>query len=106
MNRSSGSKRLHTPSSWSKAKCFLFDFFKLMSQSKTPRRTFLTDLVILNLGQVTRMTPKLATHSPNFHTTPTGKLSASTASTSIGLATRQIFSGTRIRTHDPLVTSS
>ncbi|GFV51525.1 hypothetical protein TNCV_2908281 [Trichonephila clavipes] len=32
-----------------------------------------TDHVILNHGQVTWMTPELATLSPNYHTTPTGK---------------------------------
>ncbi|GFW54373.1 hypothetical protein TNCV_3703331 [Trichonephila clavipes] len=31
-----------------------------------------TDHVILNHGQVTWMTPELALHSPNYHTTPTG----------------------------------
>ncbi|GFU78466.1 hypothetical protein TNCV_2300781 [Trichonephila clavipes] len=31
-----------------------------------------TDLVILNHGQVTRMTPEVASPSPNYHTTPTG----------------------------------
>ncbi|GFW74032.1 hypothetical protein TNCV_545561 [Trichonephila clavipes] len=31
-----------------------------------------TDLVILNHGQVTRMTPELAPTSPNSHTTPAG----------------------------------
>ncbi|GFW80672.1 hypothetical protein TNCV_3235241 [Trichonephila clavipes] len=32
----------------------------------------MTDLVILNHGQITRMTPELALNSPNYHTTPTG----------------------------------
>ncbi|GFU91501.1 hypothetical protein TNCV_2542691 [Trichonephila clavipes] len=31
-----------------------------------------TDLVILNHGQVTKTTPKLAPSSPNFRTIPTG----------------------------------
>ncbi|GFU77503.1 hypothetical protein TNCV_3498761 [Trichonephila clavipes] len=31
-----------------------------------------TDHVILNHGQVTRMTPELAPPSPNYHATPTG----------------------------------
>ncbi|GFX72338.1 hypothetical protein TNCV_1252921 [Trichonephila clavipes] len=30
------------------------------------------DHLILNYGQVTRMTPELAPPSPNYHTTPTG----------------------------------
>ncbi|GFW06441.1 hypothetical protein TNCV_2187751 [Trichonephila clavipes] len=37
-----------------------------------PRGLLATDLIILNHGQVTRMTPELAPSSPNFHTTPMG----------------------------------
>ncbi|GFX85571.1 hypothetical protein TNCV_3717421 [Trichonephila clavipes] len=32
------------------------------------------DPVILNHNQVTRMTPEMASHSPNFNTTPMGGL--------------------------------
>ncbi|GFV58814.1 hypothetical protein TNCV_3731501 [Trichonephila clavipes] len=39
---------------------------------KAARRLLVTDLITLNHGQVTRMTPKNALPSPNFHTTPTG----------------------------------
>ncbi|GFW92262.1 hypothetical protein TNCV_3541481 [Trichonephila clavipes] len=37
------------------------------------RRFLVTDLVILNHGQVTRMKPQLSLPFPNYHTTPTGK---------------------------------
>ncbi|GBO37013.1 hypothetical protein AVEN_240801-1 [Araneus ventricosus] len=39
---------------------------------------FGTDLVILNLGQMTRTTPGLAPPSPNFHATPAGGRLATT----------------------------
>ncbi|GFU36953.1 hypothetical protein TNCV_2671111 [Trichonephila clavipes] len=41
-------------------------------------RLLATDLSILNHGQVTRTTPELAPSSPNFHTTQTGGLQATT----------------------------
>ncbi|GFX52311.1 hypothetical protein TNCV_5037381 [Trichonephila clavipes] len=37
---------------------------------KTARGFLATYLAVLNHGQLTRTTPELATHSPNFHTTP------------------------------------
>ncbi|GFV93408.1 hypothetical protein TNCV_1987241 [Trichonephila clavipes] len=40
--------------------------------SEATRGHLATDLVILNHGQVTKTTPELAPHSPNYHTTPTG----------------------------------
>ncbi|GFX52739.1 hypothetical protein TNCV_3980421 [Trichonephila clavipes] len=45
---------------------------KLTSHCKTTRGLLAMDLAILNLGQVTRMTPELSPPSPNYHTTPTG----------------------------------
>ncbi|GFU79737.1 hypothetical protein TNCV_3133151 [Trichonephila clavipes] len=37
---------------------------------KDTRRLLVTDLIILNHGQVAKTTPELAPRSPNFQTTP------------------------------------
>ncbi|GFX03940.1 hypothetical protein TNCV_4678451 [Trichonephila clavipes] len=55
-----------------------------------------TDLIILNRGQVMRSTPELATHSPNFHTMPTGGLSALSDLASINPFIWWFFSGIRL----------
>ncbi|GFW11005.1 hypothetical protein TNCV_4459801 [Trichonephila clavipes] len=44
----------------------------LTSHISATRGLLATDLVILNPGQVTRMTPELELPSPNYHTTPMG----------------------------------
>ncbi|GFV22648.1 hypothetical protein TNCV_2078381 [Trichonephila clavipes] len=44
----------------------------LMSNYKAARRLLVTDLVILDHGQMTRRTPELVPTSLNFLTTPTG----------------------------------
>ncbi|GBN01074.1 hypothetical protein AVEN_3627-1 [Araneus ventricosus] len=49
-----------------------------LSQSKQHEGYLGTDLVILNLGQMTRTTPDLTPPSPNFRTTPTGGRLATT----------------------------
>ncbi|GBM86257.1 hypothetical protein AVEN_264508-1 [Araneus ventricosus] len=61
---------------------------------------FGTDLVILNLGQMT--TPELTPPSPNFHTTPTGgRLATMYDLTCNRPHTRRIFSGIGSRTWNP-----
>ncbi|GFT37598.1 hypothetical protein TNCV_4900971 [Trichonephila clavipes] len=45
---------------------------QFLEVSRATRRLLATDHVILNHGQVTRMTPELASPSPNCHTTPMG----------------------------------
>ncbi|GBN63813.1 hypothetical protein AVEN_190365-1 [Araneus ventricosus] len=63
---------------------------------------FGTDLVILNLGQMTRTTPELAPPSPNFHATPTGgRLTTTFDLTCNRPHTRRIFSGIGSRTWNP-----
>ncbi|GFT11138.1 hypothetical protein TNCV_1084861 [Trichonephila clavipes] len=49
---------------------------KNVSESSPPatRGLLATDHVILSHGQVTWTTPELAPSSPNYHTTPTGKM--------------------------------
>ncbi|GFV19490.1 hypothetical protein TNCV_3664221 [Trichonephila clavipes] len=68
--RQHGLKFLGSPRPWAvvplRSKC------KLTSHCSATRGLWATDLVILNHGQVTRMTPELAPQSPNYHTTPTG----------------------------------
>ncbi|GFU57401.1 hypothetical protein TNCV_3635801 [Trichonephila clavipes] len=43
----------------------------LASPCKTTRGLLAMDLIILNLDQVTRMTPELALSFPDYHTIPT-----------------------------------
>ncbi|GBM23278.1 hypothetical protein AVEN_214546-1 [Araneus ventricosus] len=47
-----------------------FSLVIITSVLKQHEGYFGTDLVILNIGQMTRMTPKLARSSPNFRTKP------------------------------------
>ncbi|GFV13599.1 uncharacterized protein TNCV_68021 [Trichonephila clavipes] len=63
-----------------------------ITQDIAARGWLVTDLVVLNDGQVTRTTPELAPHSSNFHATTDLKR--------IRSSIRRIFSGTRARTHD------
>ncbi|GBM66184.1 hypothetical protein AVEN_246404-1 [Araneus ventricosus] len=63
---------------------------------------FGTDLVILNLGQMTRTTPELAPPSPNFHATPAGGRLTTTYDLACNRPhTRRIFSGIGFRTWSP-----
>ncbi|GBM33086.1 hypothetical protein AVEN_9630-1 [Araneus ventricosus] len=61
---------------------------------------FGTDLVIFNLGQITRKTPQLAPPSPNFLTTPVGGRLACDL-TCNKFNTRQIFNGIEFRAWNP-----
>ncbi|GBM13671.1 hypothetical protein AVEN_148193-1 [Araneus ventricosus] len=68
---------------------------------------FGTDLVILNLGQMTRTTPELAPPSSNFHATPTGgRLTTTYDLTCNRPHTRRIFSVIGFRTCSPLAPKS
>ncbi|GFU82952.1 hypothetical protein TNCV_4254081 [Trichonephila clavipes] len=64
--------RTSVPISYFACKFFERVRVKLTSHCKTTRGLLAMDLAILNLGQVTRMTPELSPPSPNYHTTPTG----------------------------------
>ncbi|GFW37480.1 hypothetical protein TNCV_860871 [Trichonephila clavipes] len=63
------------------------------------------DLVILNLGQMARATPKLAPR-PKYRSTPTGGQQAMTNLMCINSSTQHTFNDTRARTHDTPTMSS
>ncbi|GFS97108.1 uncharacterized protein TNCV_184581 [Trichonephila clavipes] len=65
-----------------------------MSHCSATRGLLATDHVILNHGQVTWTTPELAPPSPNYHTTPTGDVSALDRFNVHRCPTRRVFSGT------------
>ncbi|GFW85384.1 uncharacterized protein TNCV_144291 [Trichonephila clavipes] len=69
----------------------------LTSHCSATRGLLATDHVILNHAQVTWTTPELASPSPNFHTTPTGGLSALDRFNVHLCPTRRVFSGTGLQ---------
>ncbi|GFX37205.1 hypothetical protein TNCV_994801 [Trichonephila clavipes] len=78
---------------------------KLYFLYELTRELLVTDLVILNLGQMTRMTPALDLFSPNYHIIPPGAFGSRTDFTCINPSIRWVFSGTRIPTYDTPTTS-
>ncbi|GBL87741.1 hypothetical protein AVEN_81351-1 [Araneus ventricosus] len=76
-----------------------FSLVTLKSRLGATRCYFGTDLVILSLGQMTRMTPEMAPSSPNFRTTSAeGQLPPTYDFRCNMLNTRRIVSGIRFRT--------
>ncbi|GBM08527.1 hypothetical protein AVEN_69752-1 [Araneus ventricosus] len=74
----------------------------LTSRFEATRGSFGTDLVIFNLGQITRTTPELAHPSPNFHAIPAGgRLTTTYDLACNGPHTRRIFSGIGSRGWSP-----
>ncbi|GBM69003.1 hypothetical protein AVEN_55430-1 [Araneus ventricosus] len=74
----------------------------LTSRFEATRGLFGTDLVILNLGQMTRTTPELAQPSTSFHATPAGGRLTTTYDLACSRPhTRRIFSGIGSRTWNP-----
>ncbi|GBO02126.1 hypothetical protein AVEN_154094-1 [Araneus ventricosus] len=85
---------------WSNS--LMFSLVILRSRFEQHEGYFGTNLVILNLGQMTRTTPELAPPSPNFHATPTGgRLTTTYDLTCNRPHTRRIFSGIGFRTWNP-----
>ncbi|GBM36875.1 hypothetical protein AVEN_82859-1 [Araneus ventricosus] len=80
----------------------MFSLVILTSLLKQHEGYFGTDLVILNLGQMTRTTPELAPPSLNFHATPTGgRLTTMFDLTCNRPHTRRIFGGIGSRAWNP-----